>query len=97
MKKLSLFLLALCLIFQVEAILPPLYETSSVIQQILRDDQLGKTLQSGEVIEKIEKNSAGYLITTNKSRVQVRVEVLPAQNMGPAQFKISFGHPESIS
>lgn len=96
MKKLCFALLISCAFTQVEALLPPLYQTSSEIQQMMADQQLGQKLQAGEVIEKIEKNAHGYEIITNKSRVQVVVEYEPAQRPGPAHFRFHFGNPTSL-
>lgn len=91
MKKLRFTILAaLMMTLQVEAILPPLYQTSSEIKAMMEDIQLGQKLQSGEVIEKIEKNEQGYLIVTNKSQLQVKVIYQPSQGPGPAHYKLYF-------
>lgn len=97
MKKLGLALLAALIIMQAEALLPPLYQTSGEIKAIMSDDQLGQKLQSGEVIEKIEKNDYGYEITTNKSHVQVSIVYEHATQPGPAHYKIYFSDPAPIS
>ncbi len=97
MKILGLTILACFAIMQAEAILPPLYETSSEIKAIMADEQLGQKLQSGEVIVKVEKNDQGYEITTNHHRLQVYVTYEPAQRPGPAHFKLRFGEPAPLS
>ena len=68
MHKYALAIVAAFVIGQVEAALPPLYQTSKEIVSIMTDDQLGKKLQSGEVIEKIEKNEDGYRFRQIKTR-----------------------------
>ncbi len=96
MKKLAFTLLTALIVMQAEALLPPLYQTSSEIQAIMANEQLGQKLQSGEVIEKIEKNEQGYEITTNKSRLQVKVTYAPIQHPGPAQYRLSFSNSVSL-
>ena len=94
MKRLALVVVASSIFIQAQAILPPLYQTSSEIKAIMANEQLGEKLQSGEVIEKIEKNDRGYEITTNKSRLQVDVEYEPTERFaGPAHYKLHFGNP----
>jgi hypothetical protein len=73
MKKFGMILFISLVALQAEAVLPPLYQTSSEIKAIMVDEQLGEKLQSGEVIEKIEKTDQGYTITTNKSSLAVKV------------------------
>lgn len=93
MHKYALAIVAAFVIGQVEAALPPLYQTSKEIVSIMTDDQLGKKLQSGEVIEKIEKNEDGYEISTNKNKVQVKVVYQPAERPGPARYHLVFENP----
>lgn len=92
MKKFGMILFISLVALQAEAVLPPLYQTSSEIKAIMVDEQLGEKLQSGEVIEKIEKTNQGYTITTNKSRLEVKVIYEPAQRPGPAHYHLSFGN-----
>jgi hypothetical protein len=93
MKRLILTLFASLAIMQAEALLPPLYQSTAEIKAILADDQLGKKLQSGEIIKKIKKNAQGYEIITNHHRLQVTVENEPSQGPGPAHFKLIFDNP----
>jgi hypothetical protein len=97
MKKLGMILLASLAVIQAEALLPPLYQTAAEIRSIVSSEQLGQKLQSGEVIEKIEKNDQGYEITTNQHQIQVEVEYEPAQRPGPAHFRLHFGEPHPLS
>jgi hypothetical protein len=97
MKRLLFFIFASSIFLQAQALLPPLYQTSSEIKAIMDNPQLAQKLQAGEVIEKIEKNDQGYEITTNKSRVQVNVVYEPTgQVAGPAHYKLSFGNPAPL-
>jgi hypothetical protein len=96
MKKLGLTLLAALIVIQAEALLPPLYQTSSEIKAILADEQLGQKLQSGEVIEKIEKNAQGYEITTNQHKLLVKVVYEHAKGPGPAHYKLLFDNATSL-
>lgn len=75
------------------AALPPLYQGIEELKTILADEKLGQLLQSGEVIEDISKNNDGYLITTNRHRLQAQVVYEPAARPGPAQFHIVFRQP----
>lgn len=81
----------------VEAALPPLYQTSSEIRNIMSDEELDQKLKSGEEIEKIEKNAQGYEITTNKNKLQVKVIYEPLEHPGPAKYKIIFENPTPLS
>lgn len=92
MIKFVVFLLVL-VSPNVEAILPPLYQTASEIKSILENQQLGETLQSGESIIKIEKIDQGYELTTNKHHLKVDIIYEPSIRPGPAQFKLQFGTP----
>lgn len=97
MKNLALILFIVLFIRHIEAVLPPLYQTSKEIIMIMSDEQLGKKLQSGEVIEKIEKNDLGYEITTNKNQLQVNVVYEPLQQPGPAHYNLLFNHPTPLT
>ncbi len=98
MQKLKWIVLAsFLIILRAEAALPPLYQTSSEIKAIMEDIQLGQKLQSGESIEKIEKNDQGYLITTNKSQLQVKVTYQPAQQPGPVSYQLHFDDSSALT
>jgi hypothetical protein len=97
MKKWILTLLACTALGQANALLPPLYQGSTEIKAILADPQLGQKLSSGDVITKIEKTDRGYLIVTNKHRLEVTVDYEPAERPGPAQYVIRFGKAETLT
>lgn len=91
MKKL-LFSLYGCLFLTgtLSALLPPLYQNIAELKAILSDDKISECLQSGDVIEEIRKTNEGYLIVTNHREVLAEVVYQPAENIGPAKFKIIF-------
>ncbi len=75
------------------ALLPPLYTSADQICSVLTDPQLDKTLSSGEYIESIVRRGDGFVITTNKNSVFVKV-TQKSQNMpGRAQFECEFDAP----
>lgn len=76
------------------AALPPLYQGLAELKAILNDPQLSKELQSGEVIESLEKTETGYEIHTNKSQLQVEVHYKPQKQPGPVQFDLEFHKAE---
>lgn len=96
MKKIASILLAsLAFSASVSAILPPLYHTSNEIKAILVNPEFGQKLHSGEMIESIQRNEDGYLVTTNQHTMQVHVKYLPSERPGPAQFDLQFDEPVS--
>ncbi len=76
---------------QSEAVLPPLYSGVAEIKGMLSSPDLGKVLQSGEVIMSIIKTESGYRITTNKHIVDVTVTARHQKMPGPAVYDFSFG------
>ena len=75
------------------ALLPPLYTSADQICSMLTDPQLGNIFQSGECIESIVRKGDGFVITTNKNSVFVKI-VQKNQNMpGRAQFECEFDTP----
>lgn len=95
MKIFSLLLLAGILFTdRVEGILPPLYEGIKEIQSILSSPELGHKLESGDVIEKIEKTETGYKITTNKRELLIEVQYQKTRKIGPATYVLKFNEPE---
>jgi hypothetical protein len=70
--------------------LPPIWQGVAEIKAILNDPQLATVLDSGEILESIERSGQGWMITTSQS--EVRVEVI-AQKMtmpGPELFRLNF-------
>ena len=80
-----------------QAILPPLYQTSKELGEILQGNQLGKALPAGEPILEIRKNSQGYEITTLHYHVQANIIYKPSEHPGPAQFEIEFEKANKIT
>lgn len=78
----------------IHAALPPLYQTVDEIQSIIKSDQLGKVLPSGEAIVEIHKNENGYEVMTNRHRVQVQITHLPLDRPGPALYQVHFNEAE---
>lgn len=80
-----------------QAILPPLYQTSQELRQLLEGDRLGKALPSGEPILEIRRNEKGYEITTAHYHVQANINYIPTGHPGPAQFEVEFQKADKIS
>lgn len=76
------------------ALLPPLFQTASEIEGLLKSPKLGTTLNDAEVIMSITKTDDGYRITTNKHHVDVQVKTLKQDRPGPARFEYIFGDPQ---
>lgn len=72
------------------ALLPPLYQTSQELRMILENERLGKALPDGEPILEIHKNEMGYEITTLHYHVQANIVYKSASRPGPAQFEVEF-------
>lgn len=97
MKK-FLMLTVMCLACNsLTAVLPPLWQNVAELKAILEDRSLGNHLQSGDVIESIEKIDNGWFIKTNHRSVNAIVHYEPQQMPGPAKFKIEFQAPSASS
>lgn len=94
MKK-FMGLIATFLLFSTPAfaLLPPLYEGIKEVKTILASSDLSQKLQSGEILETIQKNDAGYLITTNQHQLQVDVTYKQTGKIGPAEYELRFHEP----
>lgn len=90
LKSYILSILFVFLFTDIQAILPPLYQTSAEISAIMNDEQLGNIFHSGEMIEKIEKNENGYQVTTKDNTVQVNVVYKSLSKPGPGKFDLHF-------
>lgn len=91
MKKILPFFITAMAVFQSgNALLPPLYQTADEITFILTNSELGKHLQSGEVIMQVNNIGNGYEIVTNKNRVMVDITYKPNDRPGPARFNLKF-------
>lgn len=80
-----------------QAVLPPLYQTSKELSVVLQGDNLGKALPSGEPILEIRKNSQGYEITTLHYHVQANIIYKASDRPGPAQFEVEFEKADKIN
>ena len=89
----SLLIAGALITASLQALLPPLYESTKELQAILASPELGQKLTSGDVIEKIERTSDGFLITTNKRTLLVIVTYEATGRIGPASDKLTFGDP----
>ena len=90
MKKLMFLLLFASIGFTA---LPPVYQTSNEIKEILNDERLYEKLGSASVIQGIIKAEKGWVVITNKYYLNVCVEYLPSKRMGPANFELHFSDP----
>lgn len=95
MKKLF-FILATFLMFGFKGygVLPPFAEDIREIQAILCDPQLYNSFASSEILQKIEKDESGFLLTASHHTMQVNVIYIPQDLIGPAQFRLEFQSPE---
>lgn len=75
------------------ALLPPLYEGIKEVKTILASSELSQKLQSGEILEKIQKNDSGYVITTSQHQLQVDVIYSQTGKIGPAEYELRFHDP----
>ena len=90
MKKLFRYILLSCTLLNLdlEAALPPFYQSVRELKQIIDSPEVASELGSAEPILDIQRNSAGYLITSLKDSVQVDI-VYEAQEMpGPKNFHL---------
>ena len=92
-KKMIRLLCILCLAFQLEvfALLPPFYEGAREIEAILAAPDLSDF--SGEQILRITKIEGGYEIETTSHLIQVQVQILHSNKIGPAEFQLIFSDP----
>lgn len=92
MKKVLFFVLMICFA-QIEAVLPPLYQTISEYKALLADPQLAQNLDSAEVIQSISLRSEGFLIKTSKRILEVEIVYEPQKMPGPSKFHFVFKKP----
>ena len=86
------FFSILFLSLNLNALLPPLYETIHQFQAVINDPKLAENFQSGEALISIEKNGDGiFLIKTNQHTLEAKVESLQLSVPGPGHYKVHFG------
>jgi len=83
MKK---FLFLLTLTSALESALPPLWQSRDEIRSLLEVQDIGRYLDSSEVIKEIKKSDFGYLIITNKHTLEARIRYQPQDMPGPTNF-----------
>ncbi len=96
MKKIIYTISAVLFLSTSFAVLPPLYQGLREIDAIISDDQIRDYFSSGETILEISKNENGYALISNKQKVQVDIEYLHTEVMGPSKFKLHFQPAEAI-
>lgn len=89
------FLVCILFMLPLSAVLPPLYTSIDQIKGMLSDPALSTKMDSGEFIESIVRNEEGFIITTNKSIVQVTVKAKKQAMPGPAVFEFTFNKIKS--
>jgi hypothetical protein len=74
------------------AALPPLAQSIREIQSILSAKELKNLLNSAESIETISRLDGGYLVITNKSFIEVRIQYLERNDQlaGPLEYRLEF-------
>ena len=90
--KFSLFLTFLIASQTLFAALPPLAQSIREIQSILSAKEFKDLLNSAESIETISYLDGGYLVITNKSLIEVRIEYLERNDRlaGPLEYRLEF-------
>lgn len=83
-------LLLCCLTSSAFAALPPLWQGVAEIEAILKSPELGKELDSGEGLQGLYRNADGWIIETNKRKVQAVITHQPQDRPGPQKFTVSF-------
>ena len=96
MRKIIFSILLLLFSSTTYAVLPPLYQSLREIDAIISDERVQNFFTSGERIEEISKNDDGYVIISNKRKVQVNVLYIPTQNIGPVKFELQFHEAQDI-
>jgi len=102
MKKISkiIFLgILFCLstaAFHVEALLPPVYESTREYKALITNRELTTQLGSAEMIRDIKRDETGFTVTGLHHTLKVDVVYDPISHPGPAQFHLVFHKPVEI-
>jgi hypothetical protein len=88
MKKIFFILLMPAL--HLSAALPPLYETLAEFKGLLDSPIIKEQLTSADVIETIQRNPKGFVITTNKSILEIETVYEKTAMIGPQKFHFEF-------
>lgn len=81
---------------QLNAALPPLYESLTEYQAIVTSPELVEKLNSAEGIQNIKRTENGFIITTFRYTLQVDRVNEPLDQPGPAKFHFIFHELETI-
>lgn len=75
------------------AALPPFFQSSKEIINILNNQAIAEKIGSGRGIESIIRNKDGYTITARECTLEVIVNYLPAKEgmVGPANYEVKPG------
>lgn len=76
------------------ALLSPLSESLVELKTLLEDPRLQKSFGEGEAVQSIERTNEGYLVQTNKSKLNVDLIYRPMNRIGPQQFEFHFNATE---
>jgi|GEM_PF-2684023 len=90
------FLCSSLVVTTCSSVLPPLYETIAEYKALLESPQLGEKLSSGEPIVSITREAEGFLLTTTRSTLRVKVHYMPQNRPGPSQFTLQFRESQSL-
>lgn len=93
MKKL---IFALIFTTQIQAALPPLYQSLNEYKALLGNPALAEKLTSADLIESIELKEGGFLIKTNKHTLKVDLVYDPQGMPGPQKFHLVFQEPTPL-
>lgn len=97
MLKLAVFtILQLAIVQVVQCALPPLYQSSNEIKEILNSKDLDQYLTPADAIVSIQKNKTGYEIISNLHQIQADIIYEPSEMPGPTKFKVVFQKARSI-
>ncbi len=86
----SLFLLLTAPAF---ALLPPLYQSVTELQEIMDSDELTKYLPTSQKILSITAVGIGYILRTQEYQMLIEVQYQQQSKMGPALFELIFHEP----
>ena len=74
-------------LFILLGLLPPFAQSVRELHEVLTGLQ---DIPAGEMIEAVERTEQGYQVITSHYIVQVEMEYLPRQQIGPMPFQLHF-------
>jgi len=79
------------------AVLPPFYQSTREIKDLLSDKRLAEKLGSGQMILEVNRTEKGYLIITPKKRLEIDVHYHFSKfTVGPSQYEFYFHEPVPV-